>query len=79
MVNNSNWKSTICTVLEHLRSNDANDIPNPEFIRIFKGMKSISHSNLVNEHIDEVIVAIADDSYSDKLLLDLIEYVRDYD
>ena len=79
MANNLTWKSAICTVLEHLLSSNANDFTDAEFISILKSMKLISHKHGVNRQIDEVIAAITNDCYSDKLLVDLIEYVRDYD
>lgn len=47
MGNNLTWKSTICTVLEHLQSNDANDLPGAEFVDVLRAMQLISHSNLV--------------------------------
>ena len=79
MENNLTWKSAICTVLEHLLSNNAKDFTDAEFISILESMKLISHKHGVNRRIDEVIMVIINDRYSDKLLADLIECVRDYD
>lgn len=79
-------ESTICTVLEYLRSSEANDMSERHMsdvdrIIVLEAMRSISHSRLVDEKLNDTANTIRyyDSEDLDNCLEELIEYVRDYE
>lgn len=81
MEDNLTWQSTICTVLEYLRSSEGNDMSDLDRIIVLEAMRSISHSRLVDEKLNDIANTIRyyDSEDLDNCLEELIEYVRDYE
>ena len=86
MEDNLTWQSTICTVLEYLRSSEGNDMSDSfmsdlDRIIVLEAMRSISHSRLVDEKLNDIANTIRyyDSEDLDNCLEELIEYVRDYE
>ena len=86
MEDNLTWQSTICTVLEYLRSSEANDMSDSfmsdlDRIIVLEAMRSMSHSRLVDEKLNDIANTIRyyDSEDLDNCLEELIEYVRDYE